>query len=115
VDVGCKGLLEKVPGFSYEEDGRGKLTVSTICCEPVLQVQSLRWGSAVALESLAWFPSLEDVKNDTDMALELPGLSSVEVDAVFTFAEYAEVLGIDIFHTAGKSSFTPKLSSLRLN
>jgi beta-fructofuranosidase len=104
VDVGCKGLLEKVPGFIYEEDGRGRLTVSTICCEPVLQLQSLRWGRAVALESLAWFPSLGDVKTDTDMTLELPGLSSVEVDAVFTFAEHAEVLGIDIFHTSGKQS-----------
>jgi beta-fructofuranosidase len=108
VDVGCKGLLDRVPGFRYEEDGRGRLTVSTICCEPVLQVQSLRRGSAVALESLAWFSSLGAVTGDTDMALDLPGLPSLEIDAVFSFAEYAEVLGIDIFHTAGKSSFTPK-------
>jgi beta-fructofuranosidase len=110
VDVGCKGILDRVPGFSYQEDGRGRLRVWTICCNPVPQLQGLRWGDAMSLKSLEHFSSLEDVRGDTEASLELPGMSSVEVDAVFSFAEYAEVLGIDIFHTAGKSSATPKTS-----
>jgi beta-fructofuranosidase len=113
VDVGCKDVLDEVPGFSYEEDGRGRLTVSTICCRPVLQLQSLRWGNVVALESLAWFSSLGDVRVDTDVALDLPGLSSLELDAVFTSRNHAELLGIDIFHTSGKQSFVPKHPSIK--
>jgi hypothetical protein len=65
----------------------------------------LRCGDVMAVDSLAYFSSLEDVDGDTDEALRLPGLSSLELDAVFTFTKYVD-LGIDILHTSGKTATT---------
>jgi len=115
VDTACKGVLNTVPGFTYREDGKGRLEVTTICCRPAPQLKGLRYGDAVAMDSLARFESLEDVRGNTDATLDVPGLPSVELDAVFTFDnEYVDHLGIDIYHTPGKFYLSPKqLSPLR--
>ena len=105
VDASCKIMLDKVPGFSYSEDGRdGKtLQVSTICCKPAAQLQTLRYGDAKALTSLACFSSLEEVRvGDNDTTLHLPGLASFELDALFSLDNNIQALGIDIFHSSGK-------------
>jgi beta-fructofuranosidase len=111
VDVGCKDILDTVPGFTYSDDGEGGLKVTTICCRPAPQLQSLRCGDAVSVNSLAYFSSLEDVGGDTGKAIQLPGLPSLELDAVFAFIKYVD-LGIDIFHTSGKDIQTTHTNPL---
>lgn len=115
VDVACKGVLDTVPGFTYKQDGKGKLEVTTICCRPAPQLKALRYGDAVAMGSLARFESLEDVRGDTDATLDVPGLPSLELDTLFTFDnEHVHHLGIDIFHSPGKFYVSPEqLSPLR--
>jgi beta-fructofuranosidase len=108
VDRSCKGVLEKVPGFTYCDDDDGNLKVTTICCKPAPQLQTLRYGDAVSLKSLPSFSSLEAVETGTDATLELTGLPSLELDAIFTSDDHVELLGIDIFHTSGKP-ITPNL------
>jgi beta-fructofuranosidase len=105
VDVGCKDILDTVPGFTYSADGEGSFKVGTICCQPVPQLQSLRYGDAVTINSLAYVSSLEDVRVATGKAIRFPGLHSLEIDAVFAFTIHVE-LGIDIFHTSGKDIHT---------
>lgn len=102
VDRSCKAILDKVPGFTYCDDGDGTLQVTTICCKPAPQLQTLRYGDAVSLKSLPCFSSLEAVETDTDTSLKLLGLHSLELDAIFTSNIHAESLGIDIFHSSGK-------------
>lgn len=110
VDASCKGILEKVPGFTYNEDEEGRLQVTTICCRPAPQLKALRCGNAAFLESLTHFSSLEAVRGTTDLTLQLPGLASLELDALFTFDGQVDYLGIDILHSSGK--FTLSTSSL---
>jgi beta-fructofuranosidase len=104
VDASCKAILDAVPGFTYCSDEDGNLKVTTICCKPALQLQTLRYGDAVAMKSLTCYESLEAVREDTETTLKLPGLHSVELDAMFTSQKHAELLGIDIFHSSGKRS-----------
>ncbi|KAI4845802.1 Arabinanase/levansucrase/invertase [Aureobasidium sp. EXF-8845] len=110
VDASCKDILDTVPGFTYSDDGEGGLKVTTICCRPAPQLRTLRCGDAMTLGSLACFSSLETEGVDTEMALQLPGLPSVELDAVFTFTKHVD-LGIDIFHTSDHKSYTRILFS----
>lgn len=108
VDVSCKGVLDTVPGFTYADDGEGGLQVTTICCRPAPQLKTLRWGDAVMMESLPRFENLDDVRGNLDSArLELPGLSSLELDALLTFDNAVEHLGIDIMHSPGTSISVP--------
>jgi beta-fructofuranosidase len=108
VDASCKHLLDTVPGFIYSKDREGSLNVSTICCTPAPQLQCLRYGDVMTLDSLACFSSLEDVGVDTDRVLKFPGLPSLELDAVFTFNKYVD-LGIDILHSSGKQKQHPHI------
>jgi beta-fructofuranosidase len=108
VDASCEDILDTVPGFAYSDDGEGGLKVTTICCRPAPQLRTLRYGDAMSLDSLACFSRLEDEGFNTDITLQLPGLPSLELDAVFTFNKHVD-LGIDIFHTSGKqAATTPK-------
>ncbi|KAI4758385.1 Arabinanase/levansucrase/invertase [Aureobasidium sp. EXF-3400] len=111
VDASCKAILDAVPGFTYCSDGDGNLKVTTICCKPASQLQTLRHGDAVALKSLACFERLEAVREDTETTLKLPGLRSLELDVILTSQKHVEVLGIDIFHSSDHKLFTRILFS----
>ncbi|TIA38170.1 Arabinanase/levansucrase/invertase [Aureobasidium pullulans] len=101
VEASCIYALEKLPGFTYRNDGHGLLKVSTICCEPHPQVQTLRGKETFTHDSLVLMSSL-DSHPVSSTRLKLPGMASLELNSSFSFDKGYHALGIDIWHSPGK-------------
>ncbi|CAD0040339.1 unnamed protein product [Aureobasidium pullulans] len=105
VDATCTDVLEKVPGFTYSSDENGIFEVSTICCQPHSQLQTLRRGEPLSLNSMVALHGL-DAMDSPRADLQIPGLPSWELDMSLSSDVDVQTFGIDIFHSPAKSLIT---------
>ncbi|THX80430.1 Arabinanase/levansucrase/invertase [Aureobasidium pullulans] len=105
VDATCTDVLEKVPGFTYSTDENGIFEVSTICCQPHSQLQTLRRREPLSLNSMVALHSL-DAMDAPRADLQIPGLPSWELDMSLSSDVDVQTFGIDIFHSPDHKSLT---------
>ncbi|KAI4723749.1 hypothetical protein E4T49_08530 [Aureobasidium sp. EXF-10728] len=101
VDPRCMPVLDKVPGFEYQDDGQGTLNVSTMCCQPHPKLQLLRRRKLPSLDTLAVYPSLE-AGHIHSQEFQQCELHSLELNITMSFDAHVELFGIDIFHSSVK-------------